>query len=104
MFYPLGLLKPSQTRNLWIDGSIRAKLKARTIKFNHGKETGNMTEYKQCSYSLRKLIKQAKRQYRDESQFNGSNTRHMWQGLQAITDYKKKTSPVADIDVLLPAN
>ncbi|XP_071268150.1 endoplasmic reticulum-Golgi intermediate compartment protein 1-like isoform X3 [Salvelinus alpinus] len=26
----------------------------------------------------------------------------MWQGLQSITDYKKKTSPVADTDVLLP--
>ena len=60
-----------------------------------------MTEYKQCSYSLRKAIKQAKRQYRDKvkSQFNGSDTRGMWQGLQSITDYKKKTSPVADMDV-----
>ena len=55
-------------------------------------------------YSLRKAIKQAKRQYRDkvESQFNGSDTRGMWQGLQSITDYKKKTSPVTDQDVLLP--
>ena len=26
----------------------------------------------------------------------------MWQGLQSITDYKKKTSPVADTDILLP--
>ena len=26
----------------------------------------------------------------------------MWQGLQSITDYKKKTSPVSDQDVLLP--
>ena len=26
----------------------------------------------------------------------------MWQGLQSIRDYKKKTSPIADIDVLLP--
>ena len=66
--------------------------------------TGNMTEYKQCSYSLRKAIKQAKSQYRDkvESQFNGSDTRCMWQGLQSITDYKKKTSTVTDTDVLLP--
>jgi hypothetical protein len=42
----------------WIDGSIRAKLKARTA-FNHGKATGNLAKYKQCSYSLRKAIKQA---------------------------------------------
>ncbi|CDQ88202.1 unnamed protein product [Oncorhynchus mykiss] len=26
----------------------------------------------------------------------------MWQGLQSITDYKKKTSPIPDQDVLLP--
>jgi hypothetical protein len=28
--------------------------------------------------------------------------RGMWQGLQSITDYKRKTSPIADTDVLLP--
>jgi hypothetical protein len=80
----------------WIDGSIGAKLKARTTAFNHGKAIGNMTEYKQCTYSLCKAIKQAKRQYRDkvESQFNGSNRRRMWPGLQTITAYKKKTSRV----------
>ena len=68
------------------------------------KLTGNMVEYKHCSYSLSKVIKQAKHQYIDkvESQFNGSDTRRMWQGLQSITDYKKKTSPVADTNVLLP--
>ena len=91
-------------QKLSIDGSIRVKLKARTTALNQGKVTGNMTEYKQCSYSIRKAIKQAKCQYRDkvELQFNGSDTRGMWQGLQSITDYKKKTSPVADQDVLLP--
>jgi hypothetical protein len=26
----------------------------------------------------------------------------MWQGLQTITDYKEKTSHIADTDVLLP--
>ena len=36
------------------------------------------------------------------SQFNGSNTRLMWQGLQTITDFKKKTNSIADIEVLLP--
>ena len=37
--------------------------------------TGNMTEYKQCSYSLCKAFKQTQRQYRDkvESQLNGSD-------------------------------
>jgi hypothetical protein len=55
------------TRNQkpWIDGDIHAKLKVQTTAFNHGKVTGNMAEYKQCSYSLRKAIKQAKYQYKD---------------------------------------
>jgi hypothetical protein len=92
---------PNQTP--WIDGSFPAKLKACATAFNHGMATGNMTEYKQRSYSLRKAIKQAKCHFIDkvESQFNSSNTIRVWQGLQSITDYKKITSPVADIDILL---
>ena len=95
---PTATIKTFPNQKLWIDGSIRVHLKARTTAFNQSKVTGNMTEYKQSSYSLRKAIKQAKRQYRDkvESQFNGSDTRGMWQGLQSIMDYKKKTSPVTD--------
>uniref|UniRef100_A0A8C7H559 Alkylated DNA repair protein AlkB homologue 8 N-terminal domain-containing protein n=1 Tax=Oncorhynchus kisutch TaxID=8019 RepID=A0A8C7H559_ONCKI len=69
---PIATIKTFPNQKPWIDGSIRVKLKARTTAFNQGKVTGNMTEYKQCNYSLRKAIKQAKRQYRDkvESQFN----------------------------------
>jgi hypothetical protein len=101
---PIATVKTFPNQKPWIDVSICVKLKAQNTAFNQGKVTGNMTEYKQCSYSLRKAIKQAKHQYRDkvESQFNGSDTRGIWQGLQSITDYKKKTSPVTDQDVLLP--
>ena len=69
---PTVTIKTFLNHKPWIDGSICAKLK-RTTAFKHGKATGNMTEYKQCSYSFLKAIKQAKRQYRDkvESQFNG---------------------------------
>ena len=97
-------IKNNPIPKLWIDGSIRAKLKACTIAFNHGKVTGNTVEYKQCSYSLRKAIKQGKCQYRDkvELQFNDSDTRRMWKGLQEITYYKKKSSHVTDTDVTLP--
>ena len=83
-------IKTYPNLKLWMDGGICAKLKARTTAFYHGKRSGNMAEYKQCSYSLRKAIKQAKCRYRDkvESQFNGSDIRCMWQGLQEITDYR----------------
>ena len=42
--------------------------------------------------------------YRDkvELEFNGSDTRRVWQGLQEITDYKKRTSYVMDTDISLP--
>jgi hypothetical protein len=73
-------IKTYPSQKPWIDGSIRTNLKLWTTTFNHGKVTGNKAEYKQCSYSLRREIKQAKRQYRDEveSQFNVSDTRPMW--------------------------
>jgi hypothetical protein len=103
MLFPL-TIKTSRDEKQWISGSIQAKLKVQTTEFNHGKVTGNMGEYKQCSYSFHKAIKQTKRQYRDkvESQFNSSDTRRMWQSLQTFTDYKGETSHVADTDVLLP--
>ena len=53
---PTVTIKTYPNQKPWIDGSIRTKLKARTTAFNHGKVTGNMVEYKQCSYSLRKAI------------------------------------------------
>ena len=79
---PTASIKTFPNQKPWTDGSIRAKLNVRTNAFNQGKVTGNITEYKQCRYSLHKAIKRAKHQYRDkvESQFNGSDTRGMWQG------------------------
>jgi hypothetical protein len=44
---PTVTIKTYPNQKPWIDGSIRAKLKARTIAFNQGKKTGNMEEYKQ---------------------------------------------------------
>ena len=75
---PTVTIKTYPNLKAWIDDSIHVKLKAITTAFNQGKVTGNMVKYKQCNYSLRKTIKQAKCQYRDkvETQFNGSDTRH----------------------------
>ena len=100
---PIVTIKTYPNQIPWIDGSICAKLKAQTTAFNHGKVTRNSAKSKQCSYSPRKAVNQAKCQYRDkvESQFNGSDMRHMWHGLETITDYKGKTSHVSDTNVLL---
>jgi hypothetical protein len=92
---PTATIKNFLNQKPWIDGSIRTKLAQRSTAFNHSKATRNMIEYKQCSYSLRKAIKQAKRQYRGkvESQFNGSGTRGMWKGLQSIHGLQKENQP-----------
>jgi hypothetical protein len=42
----------------WIDGSIRAKLKAQTIIFNNGKVTENMAEYSVVIPSIRQSNRQ----------------------------------------------
>ena len=43
---PTASIKIFPNQKMWIDGSSRAKVKARTTAFNKGKVTGNMTEYK----------------------------------------------------------
>ena len=60
--------------------------------------------WRACGISQPPHLLDSECQYRDkvELQFNGSETRRMWQGLQTITDYKRKTSHVADTNVLLP--
>jgi hypothetical protein len=62
---PTETIKTYPNRKPWIDGGIHTKLKTRSTAFNHGKRSGNMSEYKQCSYSLHKAIKQVKCQDRD---------------------------------------
>ena len=43
---PTVAIKIFPNQKPWIGGSSCAKLKLRTTAFNHGKATGNMTEYK----------------------------------------------------------
>ncbi|KAI3360709.1 hypothetical protein L3Q82_012850 [Scortum barcoo] len=87
-----GLLKVRTFPNQkpWVNGEVRAKLKARTDAYN----SGDLEEYRKSRYALRRAISSAKRQYRDkvESHYKGSNTRSMWTGLKTLTDYKKKIS------------
>jgi hypothetical protein len=57
--------------------------KGRTTAFNPSKVTGNMVEYKQCSYSFRKTIKQA-------------------QCLSLYYDGLPRENHITDTEVLLP--
>ncbi|KAI3356766.1 hypothetical protein L3Q82_003444 [Scortum barcoo] len=85
----------------WVNGEVRAKLKARTEAYN----SGDLEEYRKSRYALRRAISSStKRQYRDkvESHYKGSNTRSMWAGLKTLTDYKKKISSAEVMSASLP--
>ncbi|XP_051533961.1 uncharacterized protein LOC127429144 [Myxocyprinus asiaticus] len=84
----------------WINSNVRAALNARTSAFN----SRNAEENKQASYALRKTIRAAKHQYRDkiEGQFNITDSRSMWHGINIITDFKgNKNSAVNLIHFML---
>ena len=73
----------------WISGDVRAALHTRTVAH----KSGSVEDYNNARYALRAVIKQAKRDYsqRMESKLITNNPRHLWQGLQAITDYRGST-------------
>ncbi len=84
----------------WINSDVRAALSARTSAF----KSGNFDDRKQASYDIRKSIKAAKRQYKNkvEEQFNTSNARSMWQGINNITDFKGNKPATVNIAASLP--
>jgi len=51
-----------------------------------------MDKYKAVSYGLWRMVKDAKRRYRDkvEAQMEQRDTKCLWQGLRTITDYPGK--------------
>ena len=84
----------------WINGEVRAKLKARAVAHS----AGDLDEYRNSRYALRRAISSAKRQYKNkvESDYKGSNARNMWSGLKTITDYKRTTSGAEEVCASLP--
>ncbi|KAI4888337.1 hypothetical protein NFI96_027462, partial [Prochilodus magdalenae] len=84
----------------WLNCEVRAALNARTAAF----KSGHTEEFKNASYALRKIIRAAKREYRAkvESQFNTTNTRSLWQGLNTITYFRGETRSVDHISAALP--
>ena len=70
----------------WLSCEVRAALNTRTAAF----KSGNTDDYKKASYALCMIIRAAKREYsaKVESQFNTTNTRSLWEGLNTITDFE----------------
>ncbi|KAK1875608.1 Serine/threonine-protein kinase WNK4, partial [Dissostichus eleginoides] len=81
----------------WMNKEFRQLLKARNIAFRSGDERA----YSLSRAHLKKGIRKAKHCYklRIEEHFNNSDPRRMWQGIQAITDYKPTTPSLPSNDV-----
>ena len=81
----------------WMNKEVRQLLKARNIAFRSGDERA----YSLSRAHLKKGIRKAKHCYklRIEEHFNNSDPRRMWQGIQAITDYKPTTPSLPSNDV-----
>ncbi|KAG5263395.1 hypothetical protein AALO_G00264390, partial [Alosa alosa] len=80
----------------WVDREVRTALKTRAMTYNAGLISGDMTDYKAASYSLRRAIKDAKRRYRDrvEADFLEGDPVRVWKGLRTITGFERKSPPM----------
>ena len=70
----------------WINKNTQNALKQRTVAYKSGLETDNMDDYKAAAYNVRKIVKDAKREYGEkmDSKFQQGDPR----GLKIMTDYK----------------
>ncbi|KAI4904481.1 hypothetical protein NFI96_029745, partial [Prochilodus magdalenae] len=84
----------------WMTAEVRALLKARDSAF----KAGDKAALRKARAKLSRAIRQAKRTHGQSihSHFRDSgDTRHMWQGIQAVTNYRT-TPPACDSDATLP--
>ncbi|KAI3356656.1 hypothetical protein L3Q82_003290 [Scortum barcoo] len=74
----------------WMNKEVRLLLKARNSAFR----SGDAQAYSTSRADLKRGIKKAKQAYKlkVEEYFVNSDPRRMWQGIQAITDYKPSNS------------
>ena len=75
---------------------FRARLKTRAEAF----KSGDRAAYKKAKYDVQRAIRGAKINYRQklEDQFLTGDARAVWQGLQSISSYKRKSSTAPDDD------
>ena len=63
MQVPKVTVKISENQKPWINKNTRNALKQHTAAYKSGLETGNMDDYKAAAYTVRKVVKDAKREY-----------------------------------------
>ncbi|XP_068506804.1 transmembrane protein 176 isoform X8 [Syngnathus scovelli] len=81
----------------WMTEEVRQTLRARNSAFKSGdKET-----LRTARANLNRAIRVAKRDHSRKMQdsfHDANNTRSMWQGIRAITDYNSPSPPVGEVD------
>ena len=84
----------------WMNREVRLLLKARDTAFR----SGDKPAYSSARANLTKGINRAKQNHklRVEEHFINSDPRRMWQGIQAITDYKPSSNSPPTTDASLP--
>ncbi|KAK0134273.1 hypothetical protein N1851_030153 [Merluccius polli] len=85
----------------WFNQDIQAKIREQSMAF----QSGNEQQYRLARYALLKSIRTAKKSHTEklENCYTGNDSRRMWQGIQAVTNYKenKHTASTSDFYVLL---
>ncbi|KAI5607669.1 hypothetical protein C0J50_6989, partial [Silurus asotus] len=84
----------------WMTAKVRALLKTRDSAFRSGDKTALKTARAKLSRGIREAKRAHAKRIHGHFQDSG-DTRRMWQGIQAITNYKT-TSPACDRDASLP--
>uniref|UniRef100_A0A3B5QBX0 Reverse transcriptase domain-containing protein n=1 Tax=Xiphophorus maculatus TaxID=8083 RepID=A0A3B5QBX0_XIPMA len=86
---PVKTIKVFPNQKPWLDSTVRALLKARDAAYR----SGDRLAYSRARSELKKGIKQAKLQYKQqiEEHFINNNPRSMWRGIRTMTDYKHST-------------
>ncbi|KAK2878201.1 hypothetical protein Q8A73_012383 [Channa argus] len=87
-------------RKPWINANVCALLKQRDAAFRTGDKTALRTARAKLSRAIREAKRAHSKKIHDHFEDSG-DTRRMWQGIQAITNYKT-TSPDCDRDASLP--
>ena len=103
-----GLCIPTKTITIypndkpWFNTYIKHKLQAKHDAYKDNDK--DKYKYKKASYEAENAIKTGKAKYRDKPDENltTNNSKHIWQGLKAITNYKPSPKNTTATDANLP--
>ena len=101
-----GLCIPTKTITIypndkpWFNTSIKHKLQVKHDAF----KANDKDKYKKARYEAENAIKTGKAKYRDklEENLSTNNSKNIWQGLKAITNYKPSPKNTTATDTNLP--